>query len=252
MKSYTDINAKTFDVWNREGWEWGVPIDRETFARAKQGDWSVLLTPTKPVPREWFGEMKGKRLLGLASGGGQQMPVFSAAGASCTVLDYSESQLESERMVAEREGYAIEIVRADMTKPLPFADETFDLIFHPVSNCYIEQVEPVWKECFRVLKTGGALLAGFDIGVNYAFGDDEDKMIYTLPFNPLKDEKLYEDSVKNDWGIQFSHTIEEQIGGQLRAGFRLCDIYQDTNGSGNLHDHGVPCYFATRSIKPGE
>jgi len=40
-----------------------------------------VLTPTKPVPREWFGDLKGKKLLGLASGGGQQMPIFTAAGA---------------------------------------------------------------------------------------------------------------------------------------------------------------------------
>ena len=44
--------------------------------------------------------------------------------------------------------------------------------------------------------------------------------------------------------------IEEQIGGQLRAGFRLMDIYQDTNGMGPLHEHGVPCYYATRAVKP--
>lgn len=249
MKGYTDINSVTFDKWNEEGWEWGVPIGHEDFLRARQGDWNVLLTPTKPVPREWFGEIKGKRLLGLASGGGQQMPVFAAAGAICTVLDYSRSQLESERMVSQREGYAIEIVQADMTKPLPFEDGAFDLIFHPVSNCYIEQVEPVWWECARVLKKGGALLAGFDNGVNFVYDDDEKEMRYKLPFNPLRDEKLYEESVRNDWGIQFSHTIEEQIGGQLRAGLRLTDIYQDTNGTGRLHEHGVPCYYATRAIK---
>ena len=48
------------------------------------------------------------------------MPIFTAAGAKCTVLDYSNRQLESEKLVSEREGYDIEIVRADMTKRLPF------------------------------------------------------------------------------------------------------------------------------------
>ena len=97
----------------------------------------MLLTPTKAVPHAWFGELKGKRVLGLASGGGQQMPIFTALGAVCTVLDYSERQLESERMVSQREGYDIRILRADMSKPLPFEDGEFDLIFHPVSNCYV-------------------------------------------------------------------------------------------------------------------
>ena len=81
------------------------------------------------------------------------------------------------------------------------------------------------------------------------FDDDEKTIAYALPFNPLKDKKIYEDSLKNDWGLQFSHTLEEQIGGQLQAGFQLCDLYEDTNGEGNLHDHHIPTFIATRCIK---
>ena len=147
MNSYQDANAAVIDRWVAEGWEWGKPVDHQTYLQAQDGQWSVLLTPTKPVPHEWFGSLKGKKILELASGGGQQMPVFTAAGAECTVLDYSEEQLESERTLAEREGYRINIVRADMSKPLPFTDDSFDLIFHPVSNLYIEKVEPVFAEC---------------------------------------------------------------------------------------------------------
>ena len=100
--NYQDINAQTIDRWIEEGWEWGIPITHEVYEKALAGEWDMLLTPTKFVPHEWFGELKGKKVLGLASGGGQQMPVFAALGAECTVLDYSEKQLESERMVASR------------------------------------------------------------------------------------------------------------------------------------------------------
>lgn len=246
---YVDINSHVIDGWVAEGWEWGRPIDHDAYLRAKRGDWSVYLTPTKPVPREWFCDMVNARVLGLASGGGQQMPIFAALGADCTVLDYSKAQLDSERIVAEREKYQIDIIRADMTKPLPFEDESFDLIFHPVSNCYVEEVMPIWRECHRVLKPGGTLLAGVDNGINYVFDDDGKTFKYRLPFHPLKDRMLYEDSLKNDWGIQFSHTVEEQLGGQLKAGFVLKDIYGDTNGYGILHDYNVATYFATRAVK---
>ena len=70
-----------------------------------------------------------------------------------------------------------------------------------------------------------------------------------MPFNPLTNKELYEQSIKDTIGIQFSHTIEEQIGGQLKAGFTLVDIYHDTNGEGNLHTHNVPTYYATCAIK---
>ncbi|OUQ82072.1 class I SAM-dependent methyltransferase [Flavonifractor sp. An10] len=246
---YQEVNAGVIDGWCREGWEWGQPISHQVYQDALHGRWEVYLTPTKPVPHAWFGELAGKRVLGLASGGGQQIPIFSALGARCTVLDYSPRQCESERLVAEREGYQVTVVQGDMTRPLPFEDEAFDLIFHPVSNCYVEEVRPIFRECYRVLKQGGLFLGGYDTGINYAFDDDEERITYSLPFNPLKDEALYEASLRNDWGIQFSHTLEEQLGGQLQAGFRLTDLYEDTNGQGNLHRHNIPSFIATRCAK---
>lgn len=248
--NYQEENARTIDQWCAQGWEWGQPVSHEAYARALRGEWGVYLTPTKFVPREWFGELKGKKLLGLASGGGQQIPIFTALGAACTVLDYSSKQCESERMVAAREGYCVEVIQADMTRRLPFEDETFDLIFHPVSNCYVEKVEPIFAECFRVLKKGGVLLGGYDIGINYIFDEAEEKLTHPLPFNPLKDKALYEMCMRENWGIQFSHTLEEQIGGQLKAGFQLSHLYEDTNGAGRLHEYHVPSFAAIRAVKP--
>ncbi|MBE6529664.1 MAG: class I SAM-dependent methyltransferase [Ruminococcaceae bacterium] len=248
---YQKLNAETIDRWVREGWEWGIPIDHATFAAAKNGNWNVVLTPTKPVPHEWFGELKGKKILGLASGGGQQMPIFAALGADCTVLDYSTAQIESERTVAAREGYSIELLHADMTKPLPFSDESFDLIFHPVSNCYVKEVKPIWQECFRVLRSGGILLAGLDNGINFLFaGDDEITVVNSLPFDPLQNAGQRRQLEEDDCGMQFSHTLEEQLGGQLEAGFRLTHLYEDTNGEGFLHEKNIPSFLATRAVKP--
>ena len=248
--NYQDINAKTIDSWCENGWQWGKAISHEEYQKALSGEWDVLLTPTKAVPHDWFGNLKGKKILGLASGGGQQIPIFSALGAKCTVLDYSSEQCEREREIAKREGYDVEIIQFDMTKRLPFRDGTFDLIFHPLSNCYVEEVKPIFKECFRVLKKGGILLSGLDNGINFIFDDMETEVKYKLPFNPLNDRQQYEDSIKNDWGIQFSHTLEEQIGGQLEAGFVLTNLYEDTNGEGRLHEYNIPSFFATRAVKP--
>jgi SAM-dependent methyltransferase len=249
-ESYQDINAETIDRWVENGWQWGQPITHEQFLAAKTGDWSIVLTPTKPVPQDWFPDLQGLDLLGLACGGGQQMPLFAAAGAVCTVLDYSERQLASERMVAEREGYEIEIVRADMSKPLPFADESFDIIVHPVSNSYIREVEPLWRECFRILKPGGVLLAGLDNGINYIFNDEETQLVHSLPFDPLRDPALMEELQESDSGVQFSHTFEEQVGGQLKAGFVLTHLFEDVNGEGRLHEMNIPTFLATRAVKP--
>lgn len=248
-EKYTDVNSKVIDYWVENDWEWGTPITHETFLKAKEGKWNVVLTPIIPVPHNWFPQMKGAKVLGLASGGGQQMPIFAALGADCTVIDNSAKQLEQEKIVSKREGYSINIVKGDMSKPLPFENEQFDLIFNPVSICYIEQVESLFKECSRILKKGGTFLVALDNGVNYVYNEEETEMLYKLPFNPLKDKKLYEDSISNNWGIQFSHTMDEQMGGLIRAGFSIEDIYQDTNGYGKLHEFGVPTFYSVKAIK---
>lgn len=248
-KNYQNINEEVIGRWVKEGWQWGIPISHEDFIEAKKGNWKVVLTPTKTVPHNWFIDLKGKKILGLASGGGQQMPIFSALGGICTVMDITKEQLDSEELVAKREGYEIEIVKADMTKKFPFPDETFDLIFHPVSNCYIEDVHHVFKEAYRVLKKGGIFLAGLDIGINYAFNEETNKLEYKLPFNPLKDEEQMKLSLDGDYGIQFSHNLEEQIGGQIKAGFTLTDIIDDTNGEGLLRDLNITSFVMTRAIK---
>ena len=252
MDRYQDINARTIDRWIAEGWEWGKPIDHAAYERALSGEWDVLLTPLKPVPHEWFGDLRGKRVLGLASGGGQQMPIFAALGADCTVLDYSEAQLESERMVAAREGYEIEVIRADMTQPLPFEDGAFDLVFHPVSNCYVREVEPIWRECGRVLKDGGVLLSGFNNSFVYALDNDERMVVNKLPFDPLVHPEQMKQLEDVEGGVQFSHTMDEQIGGQLQAGFTITDLYEDYDAEGGLCEHHVPGYMAMRAVKGGE
>ncbi len=249
MKPYQEINREVIDRWIEEGWEWGMPISHQEFVDAQAGRWEVLLTPTVPVPHEWLGELKGKKILGLASGGGQQMPIFAALGAECTVLDYSPKQIQSERLVAEREGFSITAIEGDMTKTLPFADETFDLVFHPISNCYIKDVRHVFREAYRVLKRGGILLSGLGTETNYFVDEAEEKIIWKMPFDPTEDEAACEYLERIDCGMQFSHTLEEQIGGQLQAGFSLVDLYEDTNGEGRLHELNIKTYLATKSVK---
>lgn len=247
---YQDTNAETISRWVEEGWEWGTCIDHATYLRALEGDWQVQLTPTKPVPRPWLGDLRGRRVLGLACGGGQQGPIFAAAGAKVTIVDLAPAMLEQERAVAAREGYPIDILRADMTEPLPFDDESFDLVFNPVSICYVREVEPIWREVARVLAPGGAFLTGFDTIVNFIVDDAEERIVWAHPFDPLADPEVRAFLEEEDAGMQFGHDLTETLGSILRAGMVVEDLYEDTNGEGRLHDLRIPTYLAVRATKP--
>ena len=120
-------NKRAWDKLAREGNEWTLPVSPEVIAKAKGGELSLLLTPTKPVPAEWLGDVRGTRVLGLASGGGQQAPCLAAAGAIVAVLDNSPEQLKRDAHVAAREGLSLETHEGDMRDLSRFPDETFRL-----------------------------------------------------------------------------------------------------------------------------
>src|ERR1043165_6836288 len=157
-----DIRSYNREAWNREveGGKnrWSQPVDSETIARAKQGDFSVLLTENIPVPHKWFPPLRGADVLCLASGGGQQGPIFAAAGARVTVFDNSPAQLQQDRLVAERESLPVRTVEGDAADLSMFSDESFGLIFNPVSTVFMPDVRLVWKESARVLRRDGLLM----------------------------------------------------------------------------------------------
>src|SRR5262249_37175453 len=126
-----DHNRRAWDAQVAGGNRWTIPVTPAVIAAARRGEWEILLTPTRPVPRPWFPPLGDRDLLGLASGGGQQAPILAAAGARVTVLDNSPAQLAQDRLVAEREGLGIRTVEGDMADLRSFADASFDLVFHP-------------------------------------------------------------------------------------------------------------------------
>jgi len=245
-------------AWDREvgsGNEWTVPVGPDVIARARAGDWSVVLIGYEPVPRDWFpADLAGAAILGLASGGGQQGPVLAAAGADVTVFDNSPGQLARDDEVAAREGLAIRTVLGDMRDLSAFADASFDVVFNPVSNVFCPELAPVWQESFRVLRPGGILLAGFlnpDLFIFDVAALERDELVvrYKLPFSTLDLPEAEREQDHADGPVEFSHSLTEQIGGQLAAGFRLTHLTEAPHHADPTGRH-MPGYFATRALKP--
>ncbi|MHB0966835.1 MAG: class I SAM-dependent methyltransferase [Bellilinea sp.] len=256
MDAYSQYNRKAWDDQVTKGNPWTQPVSPEQVQAARRGDWSLVLTPTIPVPREWYPPLIGAEVLCLASGGGQQGPLLAAAGAHVTVIDNSPAQLANDQKVAERDGLDLVTVLGDMRDLSVFPDDHFDLIFHPVSNVFIPDVLPVWREAFRVLHKGGVLLAGFNNPVLYLFDFErldlgELVVAHSLPYSDVSDlpeEKLRK--LENDGSpYEWSHSLDEQIGGQLAAGFVLTGLYEDIDPTSVL-GKTLPTFIATRAVKP--
>ena len=253
-----DIRAYNRNAWNKyvdtgES-EWTKPVSPEVIARARRGDFSILLTEQKPVPREWFPPLNGLDTLCLASGGGQQGPVLAAAGANVTVFDNSPRQLDQDRFVAEREGLTNLItVEGDMRDLSVFADESFDFIFHPVSNLFINEILPVWHEAFRVLRHGGTMLAGFLNPVLFIFDFEKAEQgimeaKFKLPYADSDYPEIAKKLMDAGDALEHSHTLTEQLGGQMNAGFHLIGMYEDFQRYTAVSDY-TPTYIATRALK---
>ncbi|MBS0262990.1 MAG: class I SAM-dependent methyltransferase [Planctomycetes bacterium] len=258
-----DILNHNRDAWNRQVEQqncWTVPVSTTRVDRARGGEFELLLTPTRPVPRHWFPALAGLPTLCLASGGGQQGPLLAAAGAQVTVFDNSPFQLAQDRFVADRDHLTLTTVAGDMRELACFPDGSFGLIFHPCSNCFVPAIRPVWAECFRVLRPGGVLLAGFTNPVRYLFDDAQIRQgklqaCHQIPYSDLDQlasSEHHRQIVASGEPVEFGHTLEDQIGGQLDAGFLLTGFYEDRYpaAASDPLSRYLATFIATRAWKP--
>lgn len=250
-------NSMAWDKKVEEGSKYTQAVSSKVIEKSKSGKWGISVTTEKTVPRDWFPEnISGLKILCLASGGGQQGPILAAAGADVTIIDISKKQLEQDEMVAKRDGLSLTTVQGDMSDLSDFADEYFDIVVQPVSNLFVKHVQPVWKEISRVLKHQGVLIAGFTNPLLWIFDDNQERKgrldvknaipSSTLDYLPENEVHNY---IKEGNTIEYAHTLEEQIQGQIDAGLVITGFYEDDFGGTRMIDKYIKTFIATRAIK---
>lgn len=248
-------SARYWDAQAARSERWSNPVDSETIIRARKGDWSIVLTPDKAVPRSWFpDELSGVSLLALAGSGGQQGPILAAAGAEVTVFDLSQGQLSRDAEVAQREGLNLTLEQGDMADLSRFADDSFDVVVNPCSVCFVPDVKPIWREVARILKPGGRFMTGFINPLFFMFdhdtpGADRLRAQYALPYDGSSE--FHRKRTEAEGVDEFSHTLTSLIGAQLHAGLHLIDMYEDRWPGAEFSIEALtPLYIATLAVKP--
>lgn len=246
-------NETAWDNYVSKGNRWTLPVSEKEIEDARSGKWSIVLTPLKPVPHDWFPKLKNMKVLGLASGGGQQGPILAAVGAEVTIFDNSQKQLNQDQTISDRYGLNIKTIKGDMRNMSVFPDGSFDLIFNPCSVVFVDDVKAVWKECSRVLKPGGILMTGLVNPVLFQMinHNGEFKLEYKQPYSdlhsttPNQREKLMQDKE----AMEFGHSFTGQLGGMLQEGFVITDLYEDHGSHEKGLDEFLPLFMAIRAKK---
>ena len=266
MTDSHDNHSQCLEDYNRNAWDalvdqknrWTIPVSPEQIATARTGLVEIVLTPCKPIPQEWLQPLKGKDVLCLAGAGGQQAHMLAAAGANVSVLDNSSKQLEQDQVVARREGLQIRSELGRMDDLSIFDDASFDLIVHPCSNVFAPDILPVWREAYRVLRTGGHLLSGISNPLLFMFDYaawDEGKLIVRHKI-PMSERDDLDDAMKakiaeRNEPFAVGHTLQDQIGGQIAAGFAITGFYEDNWSESENEPLAayIDCFIATRATK---
>ncbi len=210
---------------NRHAWD-SRARSQERFARPAPEE--QFHDPLKQVdPRGWLGDIKGRRVLCLASGGGRQSALYAAAGAIVTVVDISPEMLALDRQVAVERGLEIRAVEASMDDLSALPAAGYDIVIQPVSTCYVPDVLAVYREVARVIVGGGLYISQHKQPASLQAAVKPSSRGYEIaePYYRQGPLPAVAGSLHREAGtLEFLHRWEELLGGLCRSGFVIEDV----------------------------
>ncbi len=243
-------------TYNRERWnalvEAGIEYSRP---------W-LDLTPEAARARLDFhgflGDVRGKDVLCLANGGGQQSVAFALMGARVTVLDLSDAQLEQDRAAAAHYGLDTRTEQGDMRDLSRFEDASFDIVCHHYSINFVPDPARVFDEVARVLRPGGHYWLGFGNPHRFTLRDEiwRDGYAITRPYRDGEAEfaddnwdveQPHGEKVRVRGPHEFLHTWTTMLNGLGSRGFIIRHV--DESGDRDV-DHEVGSWPHFMSLLP--
>jgi SAM-dependent methyltransferase len=211
--------------------------------RVRRGGWHTepardrdFLDPLAAVDDQgWLGgNVRGKRVLCLAAGGGKHGPLLAAAGAQVTVVDLSAAMLERDRRVSLERGLSVRLEEASMDDLPMFGQAAFDVVVQPVSTCYVSDILAVYREVARVTAPGGIYISQhkqpasmqaelLPAGRGYLLSEPYYR---TGPLPEVMEGCLHREAGT----VEFLHRWDELVGGLCRSGFVIEDLIEPRHG----------------------
>lgn len=218
---------------NRTAWD---RMAKSGHPLAKPASDLELENPLKVVDEiGWLGgSIRGQHVLCLAAGGGRHSALYSVAGASVTVVDISPGMLELDRQVALERHLDVRLIEGNM-KSLPMLkDAEFDIVVHPVSTCYVDDLKSVYAEVARIIRPGGLYISQHKQPINLQASLEpiEGRYVIEQPCQgnlhatpPSQPSRLRESGTR-----EVIHSLQAILGGMCRAGFSIEDLTEPQHG----------------------
>ena len=179
----------------------------------------------------WLGgNVRDKKLLCLAAGGGKHSVLYATAGAQVTVVDISPAMLELDKQQATKHNLHIAIVETSMDDLSMLAMDTFDIVVQPVSTCYVPDISAVYQEVARVLHTNGVYISVHKQPTSLQADIDKTAQGYCIkqPYyleSPLPPARSGTE-LREQGTHEYLHRWEQLVGAMCRAGFVIEDLVE--------------------------
>ena len=214
---------------NAKAWD---ALARRQAALAKPAVDADFANPLQTIdPLGWLGEsIANLKVLCLAAGGGRQSALYAAAGAKVTVVDISGEMLALDREVATARNLDVRAIQTSMDELSMLTDGEFDIVIHPVSTCYVADVQPVFLEVARVTRPGGLYVSQHKSPTSLQAkpqattdGCQITEAYYREGPLPASQEPS---RLREQGTLEFLHRWDQLLGGICRAGFAIEDLVE--------------------------
>lgn len=228
------------------GGKFMIDWDRAAEKYVEDQEHSDFVRINKKVVESRFQRLNGEKLLDLGCGYGCYTDYFGNIGAKAIGIDGSEKMIETARMKYPLSEFSV----SDITKPLSFEDGSFDIVFCNQVLMDVENIDFIFSECSRILKTGGIFYYSI---VHPAFYDcdwlkDENGYRYAKSIKRYIEPYHF---TQTFWGEteHFHRPMSYYFNAAVKHGFLLKQVEEPVSYDGKTKNKDLPLFLFIENEK---